>query len=144
MPDLEIENTARKYLRVRFKHQGRIPNIPLEKGPDGIVKGYLDCAGLVIKVAHDLKKSEFDFTNYRLNPDTVTMRKYLNSNMDRIEEKEVGCVFYMAFHKHPQHLAIYTSKDTIIHAASLYGKVVEHRLDDFWTSKIKEIYKYRR
>lgn len=126
-----IELAARKYIGVPFRHQGR-------------TKDALDCAGLIICVAHDENISDFDFTNYRMQPDAILMRKYLNDNLDRIFKLEPGCILYMSFYKNPQHLAIYTSNNTIIHAASLYGKVVEHTFSKFWYTKVKEIYKYRR
>lgn len=127
----EIEEVARKYIGVPFRHQGR-------------TKDALDCAGLIILIAHDEGISDFDFTNYRMQPDSVVMRKYLNQNLDRIFTLEPGCILYMSFFKNPQHLAIYTSSNTIIHAASVFGGVVEHSFDKYWISKVKEIYKYRR
>jgi len=132
--DKDIENAARKYLGVPWKHQGRN-----EYG--------LDCVGLGILVAHDLQYTNFDFTNYKMDPDPIIMRYYLNQNLVRVRHfkfRKAGDFFYMCFYKHPQHLAIYTSDNTIIHSAAIFGGVVEHSLDDYWKNRIKEVYRFRR
>lgn len=128
----DIEDAARKYIKTRFKHQGR--------SIDG-----MDCVGLIIAVAHDLNITDFDFTNYKVIPDSKLMRQYLGEHLDKIPiwYRKPGDIFYMSFYQHPQHLAIYTG-NTIIHAASLFGGVVEHSLDTFWNQRIREVYRYRR
>ena len=128
----DIEYIARQYVGVPFKHQGRT------------IHG-LDCVGLIIRIAHDLGISDFDYLNYGRDPKPEVMRKYLRSLLDRvgIAKQEPGDILYMSFLKHPQHLAIYTSNDTIIHAAYIFKKVVEQRFDTYWKQRVTEVYRYR-
>lgn len=133
MNNLDIEIAARNYIGTPFRHQGR-------------TKWGLDCVGLIIKVAHDLNITDFDYTNYTEIPDSKEMRYYLNKYMFRIPTnmQQAGDIFYMSFTKTPQHLAIYTSTNTIIHSASVFKGVIEQSFSKYWKSKTKEIYRFRR
>lgn len=69
--------------------------------------------------------------------------QHLDANMDRISEIEVGCVLLMAFDTEPQHVAICTTLESIIHAHFDVRKCVEHGLDGLWRSRIRAIYRFR-
>lgn len=125
----DIVIRAREYLGVKWHHQGR--------NHAGI-----DCAGLVICVAHDLGISNFDVTGYDRTPSGQKMRIMLDANMDRVKDYEPGDVLFMCFEKEPQHLAIVTDLG-IIHALAQTRCVVEHRLDSVWKSRVVGAYAYR-
>lgn len=125
---------ARKWLGVNFAHQGRSEYA-------------VDCAGLVIKVAHALNLSDFDFTNYARRPDGITLEALCDQHMTRRWDKapEAGLVALIRFGKLPQHLAIIGQHDipgefTLIHAHNGAGAVVEHILDLPWRKRIVALY----
>lgn len=126
---LEVIEQARKYLGVRFHHQGRN-------------SAGLDCAGLVVRVAHDLELSSFDSRDYGREPNAGMLKSVMESNMDRVRKYVPGDVVLMRFNKEPQHLAIVTELG-IIHAYAQARKVVEHSLDTVWLSRIIAAYSFR-
>ena len=127
-----IVKKAREYIGTPFRHQGRLKGVGV------------DCAGLVICVAHDLKISDFDFRQYGRVPNAGTLQSMMQEQMDKIQLNEVkpGDVYLMKFDKEPQHLAI-VSDYGIIHSYADAGQVVEHRLDSEWTSKIVAAFRYK-
>lgn len=131
-----IVATAREYLGVKFKHQGR-------------VRAGLDCIGLVIRVAHDLGLSDFDTTDYSRIPDGVRLRAGLDQHMDRMPVALVrpGDVLLMQFETQPQHVAIVADYAhgglSIIHALATARKVAEMRLDSVWLSRVVGAYQFR-
>jgi cell wall-associated NlpC family hydrolase len=120
---------ARRWKETRWHHQGR--------NSAGI-----DCIGLVIMVSHALGLSDFDITDYARQPDPKMMRGLLAAHMDPIAKPEPGDVLLMRFEKEPQHVAILTDIG-IIHAYAQARKVVEHRLDSLWRSRIVGAYRYK-
>ena len=133
----QIIDTARTWMETPFRHQGRTKGVAV------------DCAGLLIGVAHALGLSDFDARDYSPNPDGVTMKATLDAQMISVPFRHIkaGDVFYMAFKKQPQHMAIITriDKTHIIHADSLAaggGRVVEHRLDSVWLSRVRGCYRF--
>lgn len=126
--------TARSYTGVRWHHQGRS-------------RAGLDCAGLVICVAHDLGLSEFDVTGYGTMPDG-SMSELLRQHC-RIQPPgatpRVGHVAEIRFNAEPQHMGLivpyHLGGMALLHAMSLHPrKVAEHRLDDLWARRIVALY----
>ncbi|MEO5376067.1 MAG: C40 family peptidase [Alphaproteobacteria bacterium] len=135
VPIDDILHTARGYLGVRFRHQGRS-------------RGGLDCAGLIVAVAHDLGLSDADYTAYGHEPDGRTLHTLLARHMDEVApgDMALGDVVFMAFQAFPQHLGILADAGrpfSLIHAFAPARKVIEHRLDDEWAGRIRNCYRYR-
>lgn len=124
---------AREYLGTPFRHQGRLKGVGV------------DCAGLVVCVAHELKLSDFDFRAYGPMPNASKLQMILNEQMDKIDYSDatVGDVYLMKFDKEPQHLAIITDIG-LIHSYADAGSVVEHRIDDYWRSRIVGAYRFKK
>jgi cell wall-associated NlpC family hydrolase len=120
---------ARRWIGVRWHHQGRS-------------RAGIDCVGLVINVGHALGLSAFDIADYARQPDPAMMRALLAEHMDPITEPEPGDVVLMRFEREPQHVAVLTDSG-IIHAYAQARKVVEHRLDSIWKSRIVGAYRYK-
>lgn len=133
----DVVAEARKYLKTPFRHQGRV----LERG--------CDCAGLVICVARDLglKDQSFDISNYGRLPTGDELRRNLREHLDLVEgpfsEYKAGDVLLMRIESEPQHLAILTDSDYMIHAYAQLRRVTEHRIDELWRSRIIEAYSFR-
>lgn len=137
-PDMLIK-AARECLDTPFLHQGRIKGLGL------------DCAGFI---AHPAVKfnlgTNFDRTDYPKSPDSTALGRILDEHMEKrvtFGEKLVADVFWMAFNKQPQHLAIITELYPlrIIHADAFApggGRVVEHILDSIWIKRIRAVYRY--
>ena len=131
----QVVAEARTYLGVRWHHQGR-------------TRVGIDCAGVLVNVAHTLKLSSFDTTDYGRYP-TGELTQYLREHC--IEqppgtEPAPGLVAEMAFEADPHHVALvvpyFAGGLALLHAVSQFPrKVVEHRLDDLWRRRIVRLYR---
>ena len=125
---------ARKYMGVRWAHQGRSP-------------AGMDCAGLVIRVAQDLGLSEFNTTAYGRLPLAdrlqAIMREQCTELPGGVARAAPGHCVLMKFETDPQHLAFigdHTHGLSLIHALMLSRKVVEHRMDPQWSGRVVAVY----
>lgn len=120
---------ARSYLGVPFRHQGR-----------NRVSG-LDCAGLIIVSLQDIGKEPYDCTAYRSIPDpnVILQAAYKNAKPCTVEALQHGDVIVFRIGKLPQHLAIYTDKNTLIHSLRDKG-VVEQKFNASWESRLIGVY----
>lgn len=116
----QIVVEARKWLGVRWRHQGR-------------TKYGLDCVGLIIKVAHSLDIFDFDVTNY-------DRRAYAHMFLKTFKEKMIqkpiiqmlpGDVLIFRTHTEPHHTGIVTEKNGypyIIHTSPMRTRTIEESL----------------
>lgn len=127
----DIVREARRYVGTPFVHQGR----QLGRG--------IDCAGLVVNVAHSLGLSDYDQDGYGREPQGELLRRILDEQMVQIPLAEYapGDVLLMRFERYPQHLAVVTDHG-IVHAYESVGRCVEHRLDDKWLRRIVAAYRF--
>lgn len=130
----DVIAAARAYLGVRFRHQGRSMTS-------------LDCAGLIVRVAHDLEITDFDYTAYGHEPDGRTLHAILARELDEMApgDMRIGDVVFMAFQAFPQHLGILGPGGkpfSLIHAYAPARKVIEHRFDDEWMGRIRNVYRF--
>lgn len=125
MNGADVVTAARGWTGVRWRHQGR--------SRDGI-----DCAGLVIKVAHDLGLSEFDTKDYARQATDETMLALCREHAIEIAMKDArpGDLVVLRFgnQRHIGFLGDYLHGGlTLLHAYSHHPrKVVEHRFDETW------------
>lgn len=112
----DVVSEARSWKGTPYAHQHR-------------AKGHaVDCVGLVIGVARELRlvAPDFDVPAYRPKPDGVTLLAQCRQFMREVPEDEVkpGHVLVLAFRREPQHLGILGDYlhggFTLIHA---YGTV---------------------
>lgn len=91
----DIVRAARAQIDTPWRHQGRLPGIAL------------DCAGLVICVARELRllAAEFDINGYSRNPNG-TMLALCDQHLLRIAGPELGAVLVLATQREPQHMGI--------------------------------------
>jgi NlpC/P60 family putative phage cell wall peptidase len=127
----DIISEAKTWIGTPFKHQGRIKGVGV------------DCAGLVIGIAHVLQISTFDCTTYSHMPDGVTLRRLLGQHLRPkfVSGVHPGDILLLRFDAEPQHLAI-LSDHGIIHAYAQVRRCCEHRLDAVWRSRIVSAYVY--
>lgn len=127
----DIVTEARTWVGTPFHHQARLKGVGV------------DCAGVVIGVAHALGLSDFDTTCYGREPHRGQLRALLDEHMDKVAEPQPGDVLVMVFDIEEQHLAILTDSNTLIHAYEKVGKCVEHRYSDVWAARTRAAYRYR-
>lgn len=119
----QIVDTARSWLNTPWVHQGRLPPFAL------------DCAGLLICVARQLKlvAVDFDVTGYRRQPDG-TMIDICSQFMVPIDDFRLGAAIVVSIRGEPQHLGIIGDHShggwSIVHASNGChpARVVETRL----------------
>jgi cell wall-associated NlpC family hydrolase len=130
-----IVAAARGWLGTPWVHQGR------SKGQG------VDCAGLVIGVAHELGLSTFDVTGYSRQPDGSSLQGYCDAHLDQVLVARPGDVALMRFADEPQHLAIFGDYVhgglSLVHAYMRARAVVEHGLDDLWRSRVLAVYRFK-
>lgn len=124
---MDLQTAARKYLDVKFHHQGRQP-------------WALDCLGLCVVAARDIGREFDDAKGYSKTPDGVTLKSEMDRQLTRVNRKpQPNDILLMRFQKNPQHVAIVTDEG-IIHSYEGVGKVVEHGLDERWRKRIVAVY----
>lgn len=127
---MNMIEAARSYVGTPFRHQGRIPG-----------KG-LDCVGLLVCAAKQAGVDVIDEAGYSMTPSADLLRKAVErNNVTLVSEPQPGDVLVMRFGQEPQHLALYTERDTIIHAYLDVGKVCEHRYADVWKARTVAVYR---
>ena len=126
----DVIRTARSYVGVRWHHQGRS-------------RAGIDCIGLIIAVAHDLGLSDYDITGYGRVPDGKALRAAMCEQMDLLTvPPQPGDVLLLRFDRNPLHTAIVTDSG-MVHAFANMRRVVEHRIDALWNSRVVSAFAYR-
>lgn len=134
MTGLELAAIARSWIGVPWVHQGR--------SREGV-----DCAGLLIVVAREagliLPPSATDYT---MAPQGSRLRRECDAQLRRVTAIQPGHVLLIRFEGEAErHLALaadYREGLSMIHALNRgsTGRVVEHRLDARWRSRIAAAY----
>lgn len=133
MPQLsraQIVAEARSFIGTPWQHQGRAPGIGL------------DCIGMLVAAAKSLGQSTYDRTDYEPTGDMSHLPALLDEHAIRIQINEIQPADIVVLNLQGQpHLAIIgnypiAGQVTMIHSLVARGKVVEHRLDSVWRSKI--------
>lgn len=124
-PSHDIVQEARTFLGTPWVHQGR--------SRQGV-----DCLGLASLVARARRGYTFDLTNYAAQATDETMLQLCRQHMQPVpaQARKPGDVVVIRYGSQ-RHMAIVgdhpvSGELTLIHASSIFGKVVEHRLDSRW------------
>lgn len=122
----DIVRNARTWLGVPFAHQGRS-------------RAGVDCGGLLIVVADEAGLCITPPAVYSQSPDPAVINTTLLANATRIplDQIQPGDILRFSFAGDPRHVGI-ASDIGVIHAWAKPGKVVEHRLDAVWRSRLRE------
>ncbi len=127
----DVVRQARTWLNTPYHHQGRLKGVGV------------DCAGLIIGVAHELGLSQFDVDGYSARPDGDSLRRLCEQHMGRlaIDALQPGDVLLFQFDAHPGHLAFLSDAQAILHAYLPRRRVVEHGLDAAWWRQVVGCYR---
>lgn len=123
---------ARAALGTPFRHQGRIPG------------QRLDCSGLCLAAAWGAGLNVTDVKGYGRGPIPEQMGAALAERLQTITRAELspGDIVWLRFEADPMHLAIYSERDTLIHAISNGpGCVVEHAFRPPWPGRVIGCYR---
>lgn len=132
----DVITEARKWLGVRWRHQGR-------------TRLGIDCAGLVILVGKALGVVDYDTTNYQRRTHGTSFLQHFRMNMEEkaIVDVRPGDVLLFRDNQFPCHSTIVGEIGgalTIIHAHALLKKVLEERLDQAdWMERRVACFEYR-
>lgn len=125
MNGMDVVAAARKYIGARWSHQGR-------------QDAYMDCAGLVVKVAADLGITHGDITGYPRHAADETLMYLCRTYLDEVPSTDArpGDIPVMRF-PGTRHIGIFGDYPgghlSLIHAYSRAPrKVVEHLYTDEW------------
>lgn len=130
MTGADVVAEARTYIGTPWRHQGR--------SREGI-----DCAGLVLKVMHAMRVSDFDTSDYSRQAQDETMLELCREHLQPAVFADAlpGDVAVMRFgaNRHTGFFADYPHGGlSLIHAFSNYPRrVVEHRFSDDWLRSYK-------
>lgn len=136
IPRSKIAETARSYIGVEYRHQGRS-------------RQAIDCIGLVVVVANELGYPIKTATNYSADPAGNFVLKgcdeWLIKTGDKTSDLKEGDILVMWGHtrgeaQHFAFVAMNSNQPTMIHAWSKFEKVVEHGITDFWRKRIMGVY----
>ncbi|MDX1699239.1 MAG: hypothetical protein R3250_01415 [Melioribacteraceae bacterium] len=118
-------------------HQGRVKNVGC------------DCIGLVIGIARIFDFDKIvgfkEYKTYSKNPDKNKMKFLMNKYLQRINLNDSlpGDIFHLSFLQYPQHAVMLMPDGCIVHAHEPDRKVIHHRLNDWWLSRVVSAYRYR-
>lgn len=131
----DIVAEARSWVGTKWRHQGR-----------SRVHG-VDCAGLVIAVAHELGLSEFDIANYRREPRKHIFIQHFRDNMHEraIADRLPGDVLLLRdrqFTCHAAILAMQGGRQSIIHAFAGRRQVVEEDYSADWRGRTTQCFAF--
>lgn len=131
----DIIAAARACLGTPFRHQGRIPGTGL------------DCAGVVVEVARAVGASPLDVSGYGRVPANGQLEATLDAQPDLqrildLDARQPGDILLLRFAGEPQHLALLTADDTLIHSYEAVGRCCEHRLSSMWAARIVRVYRF--
>jgi len=130
-----IVSAARACLGTPFRHQGRIVGVGL------------DCAGVVVEVAKAIGSNPIDVSGYGRVPVNGQLESVLDTQTDLervldISTRRAGDILLLRFSGEPQHLAVLTDNNTIVHSYEAVGKCCEHRLSSVWAARIVRVYRF--
>jgi NlpC/P60 family putative phage cell wall peptidase len=116
---------ARGCLGTPFHHQGRVPGVGL------------DCIGLVIVALRAAGVEVRDRTDYGRRPDGKSLIAALEEHGARRKENiEAGDILVFRYDRQPQHVALATGSDTMIHSFAPAGAVVETMIGAYWRRRL--------
>ena len=135
---------ARTWLGTPFHHQARLKG----KGCDclGLIVGVVDELGLEDR--NGMRLAAYDEVTYSKEPDGAYLIQKLTGLLEEVptHQARAGDLALFKVRENPQHLAIlsdYEGALGMIHSFAPSRRVVEHRLDDEWKSKIIKVFRWQ-
>lgn len=126
-----LVRSARACLGTPFHHQGR------KKGVG------LDCIGLIVVALTENGYVVRDRADYGLRPEKGALVQALEAHgARRVDGFEAGDVLVFVYDGQPQHVALASSGETLIHAFAPVGAVVESGVSTYWRRRFWGAYRF--
>ncbi|MER2519727.1 MAG: NlpC/P60 family protein [Bdellovibrionales bacterium] len=122
---------ARACLGTPFHHQGRLPG-----------QG-LDCVGLIVVAARAAGLEVEDRRDYARRPDGASLVAALQAHGAALVVGRgiaAGDILVFRYDGQPQHVALATEADAMIHSFAPAGRVVETSLGAYWRRRLTGVY----
>jgi cell wall-associated NlpC family hydrolase len=120
---------ARSCLGTPFHHQGRAPGIGL------------DCIGLIVVALRAAGATVHDRTYYGRRPDGHSLIEALKAHGAKtFDGIRAGDVLLFRYDGQPQHAALATGPDSMIHSFAPAGKVIETSIGPYWKKRLTGVY----
>lgn len=124
---------ARGCLGTPFHHQGRAPGAGI------------DCIGLIVVALRAAGFTVHDRTDYGRRPDGRSLVAVLQAHgFAPADEICAGHILLFRYDRQPQHAALATSAESMIHSFAPAGKVVETTIGDYWKRRLTRVYSFRK
>lgn len=128
---------ARSWVGTRWQHATSLKGVAT------------DCIGLITGVGRALCIAQAfsfmrdaRFQGYGRTPNVSLLRQALALYLDPTEHALPGDILLLRFATEPQHFAILSAPDYMIHAYAPARVVAEHRIDPKWQRRIVGAYRY--
>ena len=124
---------ARRCIGTSFHHQGRTP------------MAGLDCIGLVVIALRHVGIDVVDRTDYGMRPDGVSLLESITAHgAELVSSITQGDLLVFRYDHQPQHVALASSDNSLIHAFAPAGRVVESAIGAYWRRRLVGIYRFPR
>lgn len=140
----DIAIQARTWIGTPFHHQARLKG----KGCDclGLIVGVVD--ELELKDKNGVRLAAYDEVTYSKEPDGAYLAQKLTGLLKEVPvaKARAGDLGLFKVRENPQHLAIFSDYNGalgMIHCYAQARRVVEHRLDDDWKSRLIKVYRWQ-
>jgi NlpC/P60 family putative phage cell wall peptidase len=122
---------ARECLGTPFHHQGRTPGAGL------------DCIGLLVVAARAAGRVVEDRTDYSRRPDGQSLIDVLRAHgAAEVSDIAAGDILLFRYDRQPQHVALATGPDNMIHSFAPARAVVETAIGDYWRRRLCGIFRF--
>ena len=129
--DDDFVAAARRCLGTPFHHQGRAPG------------SGLDCIGLIVIALQTVGVTVQDRQDYGRRPDGKSLIAALEGHGAKpVEIVTPGSVLVFRYDQQPQHVALATGPDTMIHSFAPARRVVETVIGDYWRRRLVGVYAF--
>lgn len=103
----------------------------------------LDCIGLIVVALQAARIVVADRQDYARRPDGTALAAALAAHGARhVDAAMPGDVLLFAFDRQPQHVALMSAADVMIHAYAPAGKVVEVCLNPSWRRRLVSAWRF--
>jgi hypothetical protein len=132
----QIVAAAKGWLNVPYKHAGRS-------------RFGVDCAGLIVKVAHDVGLSDYDSVNYPRRPVPEDFLREMRDHLVPVPVDQMGHGHVAVFRepKHPCHTGIIEVDEAgrrwVIHAYAPARKVIREPLSSAREHNVVFVFRYK-
>lgn len=122
---------ARACIGTPFHHQGRVPGVGL------------DCIGLVVVAARAAGINVRDQQDYSPRPDGNKLIEAIAAHgAVKVDAVLPADILLFRYDGQPQHVALATSENSMVHAFAPAGRVVETSIGPYWRRRLLGIYRF--